>query len=151
MKKKKIKNNKLGLTMSVELIFVILIATIVTMLVVMLVTKNYLNTQKFLCKLTGTCEEKENLIKEVETINVTCEEAKSEIIKHAKLCQEHGNQGTVKETCYVIFLPKDCGPKKDELYNELLNKHKLNTSVLYDCDKKAVIIYNYEKRMVEIK
>ncbi|MGC8929784.1 MAG: hypothetical protein ACP5OZ_04630 [Candidatus Woesearchaeota archaeon] len=151
MKTKKIKKNKFGLTMSVELIFIILIATIVTMLVVILISKNFLSSQKFLCKLTGTCEQKEELIKDVGTINATCEDAKSEIIKHAKLCKQHGDEGTIKETCYVIFLPKDCGPKKDELYNELVTKHNLNATVFYEGDKKAVILYNYDKKIVEIR
>jgi len=146
-----IKKNKKGITMSVEIIFIVLIGTIVTMLVVMMISKNYFNAQKFMCKLTGTCEENKDGVKDVEIINATCGEAKSEIIKHVKLCKQHGEDGNVKGTCYVIILPSECGPKRDELYNELVSKHNLNTTVIYDGEKKAVIVYDYEKKIVEIR
>ncbi|MEM2121360.1 MAG: hypothetical protein QXU20_01735 [Candidatus Woesearchaeota archaeon] len=144
--------NKKGITLSVEIIFIILIATIITILVVMLISSNLVNVQKFICKLTGTCNENKEEIKDVQEINLTnCDSAKEEIIKHVKLCKQHGEQGEIKETCYVIFLPSDCGPKRDDLYNELLTKHNLNTTVIYNGDKKVIISYNYDKKIVEIK
>ena len=150
MKMKIIKKKK-GFTLAVNYIFLFFIGVIVAMLVVGMITKGYINVERFMCRLTGTCDNEKDGMIGVQKINATCDNAEREILKHTKLCYEHGINGEVKGLCYVIFLPENCGPKSDELKEKLWNEYDINASVIYDGEIKAVIAYDYEKQRVEVR
>ncbi len=147
----KVVKKKKGFTLAVNYIFLFFIGVIVAMVVIGMITKGYLNANRFMCRLTGTCDDKKDGMIGVQKIKASCKDAEIEILKHTKLCYEHGINGDVKGLCYVIFLPENCGPKSDELKEKLWDDYDINASVIYDGEMKAVIAYDYEKQRVEVR
>ena len=133
---------------AIEYIFVIFVSVIAVFVIIALMLKTVPSTQKFLCKLSGTCE---TPIPpgDIPIINTTdCTDFQHEIIKAARLCFENGKLGRIKQgICYVIMGP--CNIEQQTIKQALVAE-RLNFTISYDMNSKAIISYDYLSKIVKV-
>ncbi|MEM0231224.1 MAG: hypothetical protein QXW00_00370 [Candidatus Woesearchaeota archaeon] len=139
--------------MTIQYAFLIFLATITVFVVIGIIAKNSLSAQKFICRLTGECGS-EQPVGDIQKINVTCSEFLSEIVKHARLCNENGKQGRLQQgnepICYIITA--DCSSvRKEQISDSLTKAGMTNFQITFDSSNKAIISYDYQKKLVRIE
>ncbi len=144
------KKQKRGMTLAVNYVFLFLIAVIVMMIVIALVSKSSLNANHFLCKLTGNCQTTTGGLEDAQIVNVSsCSRANVEIVKHAELCYNYGQDGKVRELCYALNLPNNCNIDINKLRTDLNNtRPKIKFELPSISGEKILISYDYKKQEV---
>jgi hypothetical protein len=139
--------------MSIQLIFLIFIATIAAFVIVGMITKSSISASSMMDKLFG--EDDEPII-DVQLINLTkCDNVDNEITKHAKLCYTKGQQGLVKgELCYGIIMPTSSPSGCSIQFNTIstkLEQNKINYSISATSPAKKILVsFDYDKTWVKI-
>ncbi|MBN2422000.1 hypothetical protein JXB41_02135 [Candidatus Woesearchaeota archaeon] len=135
--------------------FIIFISVIAVFVIVGMISKWAFSSNKFMCKLTGDCDE--SMIIDKQTINVdsTGDNTRfvNEIIKHAKICYERARKGEVKgELCYTVKC-NDCEASCSDVQADIessLGNGKVECSGFTASDK-AIIEFDYSYQRVLIK
>ena len=121
--------------------FLLVIGVMVLLIIVALLTGWAQSTREYASKLFGI---KEETIPDIQQINVSCDEAPSEIIKYAKLCYTKGNQGLLHGTlCYGITSPGGCGIIQTEISDSLALEGVVCGCHFNADDSKFLISYDY--------
>ena len=136
-------------------VFIVFVSVIAVFVIVGMISKWALNSSKFMCKLTGDCDEKVMLDKQTISVSSTGDNSRFivEIIKHAKLCYERAKAGEVKgELCYTVKCD-NCQATPSDIQARLQNtdwEEKIDLSE-FDNSNKAIIEFDYYEEKVRIK
>ncbi|MBN1502441.1 hypothetical protein JW930_02775 [Candidatus Woesearchaeota archaeon] len=92
--------------LTLQYIFLIFVAVIAVFVIVGLITRMALNSEKFMCALTGKCDPDNGF--SAESLEASDEDGfMNAIIKNAKICYERGSKGEVETRqtiahCYAV-------------------------------------------------
>ncbi|MBU0757463.1 MAG: hypothetical protein KKF44_05330 [Nanoarchaeota archaeon] len=154
MKKTLKKNANLPL----NYIFIIFVSLIAVFVIVGMLSKWSLSSNKFMCKLTGDCNEE--LVLDKETIIVQGADSTrffNEIVKQAKICfersQKSENRGSLCYTVKCEGCTLECTP---DMIDNIGYKDKAKLEPKADCTEftnsdKAIIEFDYSNFQVIIK
>lgn len=142
--------------LSIQYVFLIFIAVVAVFVIVGLITKMALSSEKFMCVLTGQCNQENVLDKQtIETSDI--DSFQGEIVKQAKICYERGRKGQIESAyssahCYVVKCVTGCRASCDDVRERI--EESIGQNV--DCEDfqnsdKAIIDFFYSDEKVIIK
>lgn len=149
---------------SIQYIFLIFIGVIAVFVIVGMLTKWSMGTDKFMCVLTGDCTPKDGII-DKKTIWVrdiaNPDKFKTEIAKQAKICFEsmRKNGGEQGELCYTVKCCEndDCNPPSTTCSSTCAEVVPIieaslgpNNVICYNFGYKAIIEYDIRESKVKI-
>jgi hypothetical protein len=139
-------------------VFLIFVSVIAVFVIVGMLSQWTFSANKFMCKLTGDCDETMLLDKQTITVENDPVRFVNEIVKHAKICYERARKGEVKgELCYTVKCETTTGPPcvadEAEIDAEIGTtswESKINRTE-FSISNKAIIEFDYSKQIVKIK
>ena len=135
--------------LAIQYIFLIFVAVIVVFIIIGLVSRWAFKTEKGINVLL---DDDGNPIADTQVVEVgDCGDAQAEVEKHAKLCDEKGEQGQIHGTlCYGINMP-GCSVNCRLVQTNLATDYGITVNCISDpLQDKAFIEYNYAVQEVTI-
>ncbi|MBD3203076.1 hypothetical protein GF327_02180 [Candidatus Woesearchaeota archaeon] len=135
--------------------FLIFVSVIAVFVIVGMLSKWSLSSNKFMCKLSGDCDEQILLDKQTITVQSSGDNTRfvNEIVKHAKICYERskGNENA-GELCYTVKC-ETCSASNNDI-SSVLTGSDWDTKIDYSefsSSNKAIIEFDYGDIIVRIR